>query len=81
MTKYEEHIERNPEICAGALVVRGTRVRVKVVLDNLAEGISPEDIVAAYPSLNLESVRAIVAYAAASVADDQVFPLPQALIA
>ena len=81
MTNYDRYMECQPDVCGGAWVVKGTRVRVKVVLDNLADGHSPEEIVAAYPSLSLESVRAIIAYAAASAADDQVQPLPHELIA
>ena len=79
MTNYDRYMECRPDVSGGAWVVQGTRVRVKVVLDNLADGHSPEEIVAAYPSLSLESVRAIIAYAAASAADDQVQPLPHDL--
>ena len=39
---YEDRIVSDPAICGGAPVVRGTRVRIKVVLDNLAEGHTPE---------------------------------------
>ncbi len=81
MTNYDQFMEKKSDVCGGALVVKGTRVRVKIVLDNLAEGNSPEEIVAAYPTLSLESVRAIIAYAAASAADDEVYPLPHALTA
>jgi uncharacterized protein (DUF433 family) len=80
-TNYDDYMEKNTGVCGGALVVKGTRVRVKVVLDSLAEGHSPEEIVAAYPTLTLEAVRAVVAYAAACAADDEVYPLPHALTA
>jgi uncharacterized protein (DUF433 family) len=80
-TNYDKYMEKKPSVCGGALVVKGTRVRVKVVLDSLAEGHSPEEIVASYPTLTLEAVRAVVAYAAASAADDEVYPLPHALTA
>lgn len=63
MKNYDDYMERKPGVCGGALVVKGTRVRVKVVLDSLAEGHSTEEIVASYPTLSLDSVRAIVAYA------------------
>jgi len=79
MKNYDDYMERKPGVCGGTLVVKGTRVRVKVVLDSLAEGHSPEEIVASYPTLSSDSVRAIVAYAAASAADDEVYPLPHAL--
>jgi uncharacterized protein (DUF433 family) len=48
-TNYDKYINKKPGVCGGALVVKGTRVRVKVVLDSLAEGLSPEEIVAPIP--------------------------------
>jgi uncharacterized protein (DUF433 family) len=48
---------------------------VSVVLDNLAEGLSPEEIVADYPPLALEDVRAAVAYAAALAREEELVPL------
>jgi uncharacterized protein (DUF433 family) len=80
-TFYEDRIVRNPNICGGAPIIKGTRVRVKVILDNLAEGHSPEEIVESYPTLSIRDVLAVVAFAAASVTDDYFFPVPQAFIA
>ena len=74
---YEDRIVSDPAICGGAPVVRGTRVRIKVVLDNLAEGHTPEGIVKSYPGLTVEDVQAIIAFAAASVTDDLCFPVPE----
>ena len=76
---YEDRIVSDPAICGGAPVVRGTRVRIKVVLDNLAEGHTPEGIVKSYPILTVEDVQAIIAFAAASVTDDLCFPVPEEL--
>ena len=42
----------------------GTRIPVSVVLDNLAAGCTPEELIAGYPSLTVEDVRAAVAYGA-----------------
>lgn len=79
--RYENHIEARSGICSGAPVIKGTRVRLKVVLDNLAEGHSPEQIVDAYPSLTLEDVYAVISYAAASASDERDNPLPASLTA
>lgn len=57
-------IHTDPAVCHGRPCIRGTRVPVTVVLDNLAAGLTPEEIVASYSSLTLEDVRAAVAYAA-----------------
>jgi len=61
---WRDRIASDPSICHGQACVRGTRVPVSVVLDNLASGLTPEAIVASYPSLTLEDVRAAIAYAA-----------------
>lgn len=61
---WRDRIASDPLICHGQACVRGTRVPVSVVLDNLASGLTPEAIVASYPSLTIEDVRAAIAYAA-----------------
>jgi uncharacterized protein (DUF433 family) len=65
----------DPEICHGKPCIRGTRIMVSVILDNLAEGLSPEEIVAEYPPLTVEDVRAAVAYAAMLVGEEELVPL------
>ena len=59
-------IVQNPDICGGEPVIKGTRVRLKIIFDNLAEGNSPEEIVRSYPTLSLEDIRAVIAFAAAA---------------
>ena len=78
---YEDRIVRDPAVCGGAPIIKGTRVRVKVILDNLSEGHTPEQIVESYPSLTVEDVRAVIAFAAASITDDYFFPMPEEFIA
>lgn len=80
-TLYENRIERDPRVCGGAPIIKGTRVRVKIILDNLAEGHTPEQIVKSYPSLTVDDVRAVIAFAASSVIDDYFFPMPEEFIA
>ena len=76
-TIYENRIVREPGVCGGESIIKGTRVRVKIVLDNLAEGHTPEEIVNSYPTLSIEDVRAVIAFAASSVIDDNLFPMPE----
>ena len=52
-----------------------TRVLVSVILDNLAEGVTAEEIVRDYPPLTLEDVRAAIAYAAALAREEVLVPL------
>ena len=61
---WREHITVDPEICHGRACITGTRVLVAVILDNVADGLSPEEIVRSYPSITTRSVRAAMCYAA-----------------
>lgn len=70
MFNYAERFERNPGICAGQTVVRGTRVLLRTILASLAEGDSFTQILKDFPSLTEEDLRAVVAFAAASAEDD-----------
>lgn len=75
MTQWQQRIQSNPDVCHGKACVRGTRILVSVVLDNLAEGLTPEEIVEEYPPLELEDVRAAVAYAADLAREEELVPL------
>jgi len=46
--KWQDHITVEPSVCHGKACFTGSRVRVSVVLDNLAAGQTPEDIVHSY---------------------------------
>lgn len=54
----------NPEQCGGRPCIRGMRIRVKDVLDMLAEGAAEEEILRDFPDLEAEDLRACIAYAA-----------------
>ena len=60
---WRDRISVDPAICHGKACIKGTRVMVSVVLDNLAAGETPEAIASAY-RLQREDVQAAVAYAA-----------------
>jgi len=62
--EWRERISIDPAVCHGQACIKGRRIPVAVVLDNLAAGLSAEDIVASYPTLRVEDVRAATAYAA-----------------
>ena len=61
---WRERISVDPQICHGKACIKGTRIMVSVVLDNLAAGVSIEEILKSYPSLNPEDIQAAIAYAA-----------------
>ena len=71
---YLAHITRDPQVCGGEPVVRGTRVTLKTVLASLAEGADVDDILADFPTLSVEDLRAVIAFAAASTEED--LPVP-----
>ena len=61
---WRTRIVSDPGIAHGKACIRGTRIPVSVVLDNLAAGLSAEEIIRSYPSLSPEDLRASVAYGA-----------------
>ena len=66
---WQARISVDPGVCHGRACVAGTRVMVTTVLDNLADGMTPEEITRSYTSLTVDDVRAVIAYAAAVAAD------------
>jgi len=75
-----DRISVEMDICHGKACIRGTRIMVTVILDNLAEGLSLEEIVAEYPPLTLEDIRAAIAYAALLAKEEELIPLRAALV-
>jgi len=59
-----DRITFNPEQCGGRPCIRGMRIRVKNVLDLLTAGVGEAEILADYPYLETEDIRACLAYAA-----------------
>ena len=71
---YQQYIVRDPKICGGEAVVKGTRVTVRTILASLAEGATIQEILADFPTLTELDVRAMIAFAAASAEED--LPVP-----
>jgi uncharacterized protein (DUF433 family) len=67
---WESHIVRDPKVCAGEPVFRGTRVTLRTVLASLAEGERVDEILNAFPSLTEDNVRAAIVFAAALACED-----------
>jgi uncharacterized protein (DUF433 family) len=61
---WRERITVDPLVCHGKACIKGTRVMVSVILDNLAEGVTETEILKSYPSLRSEDIKAAIAYAA-----------------
>jgi uncharacterized protein (DUF433 family) len=67
-----DRIEINPTVMLGKPVVRGTRIPVELILRKLSEGATEADLLAGYPRLTMEDIRAVLAYAADSVAHETI---------
>lgn len=72
---WHEAISVDPGVCHGRACFKGTRIMVSVVLDNLAAGLSAEEIRKSYPTLPDGAIRAAIAYAA-ELSRERVFDLP-----
>jgi len=69
--KLEEYICVDPTVMLGKPSFRGTRVTVELVLRKLAEGASIEELLASYPQLSSAAIHAAMAYAADSLAHEE----------
>lgn len=72
---WRDRITTNPQICHGKACIRGTRIMVSVILDNLASGLGQDEILKSYPSLTRPDIDAAVAYAA-ELARESVITFP-----
>jgi uncharacterized protein (DUF433 family) len=67
---YLDRIVSDPQICHGKACLKGTRIMVSVILDNLAAGKTETEIRQNYPALQTEDIRAALAYAAILARED-----------
>ena len=67
---YQDYIVRDPKICGGEPVIKGTRVTLRTILASLAEGASSDELLEDFPTLEERHVRAVIAFAAASAEED-----------
>jgi len=72
---WQDRIEINPEVLVGKPVIRGTRLAVEFIVDLLAQGWKEDDILANYPGITLEDIRACLAYASECLRAEKVYPL------
>ena len=72
---WKQYITTDPNVLHGAACFAGTHIPVTVVLDNLAHGVAPADILDQYPGLHPEHVPAALAYLA-ELAHEHVVPNP-----
>ena len=76
--RHEDVLKRitiDPNVCFGKPCIRGTRIWVSLIMDNLADGVGEDEILIAYPQLKTEDIRAALAYAA-EMTRERVIPMP-----
>lgn len=73
---WRDRLSSDPAICHGKVCIRGTRIFISVILDNLAAGLTPAEIVVEYPTLKIEDVHAAIPYAA-ELAHERMVPIPR----
>jgi uncharacterized protein (DUF433 family) len=79
-TMTTNRIEIDPNVMMGKPVIKGTRIKVELVLRKLAEGATEDDLLDAYPRLEREDIRAAIAYAAETIAHEEIILLPTSTI-
>jgi len=75
-TAWRDLVKSNPAVMHGQACISGTRIPVSVVLGCLADGMTVEEILADFPTLSPEAVRAALGYGAA-LATEELLPLPE----
>ena len=75
MNPLLERISIDPNICFGKPCIRGTRLWVSLILDWLAAGSTPEELLSNYPQLTHEDILAAIA-SGAEAARERVIPVP-----
>jgi uncharacterized protein (DUF433 family) len=70
---YLEVIIRDPRVCGGEPIVKGTRVPIRTILASLAEGATGDEILRDFPTLKESDIRAVIAFAATAAEEDLPF--------
>lgn len=69
---WQDHIEQRADVMLGKPVIKGTRLTVELILEELASGSTESELLEAYPRLRPEHVRAALGFAAASLSSESV---------
>ncbi len=75
MVDYTEKIEVNPKIMLGKPVIKGTRLTVEMVLEEMSAGKTVKDLLAAHPRLSKEGIYAVLAFAADSLKGERYYKI------
>ena len=71
---WRDCITVDPSVCHGKACIKGTRIMVSVILDNLAAGVDEKEIINSYPSLTFQDIQCAIGYAA-ELARERIVPM------
>jgi uncharacterized protein (DUF433 family) len=71
----KELIISDPKIMVGKPVIKGTRITVEHILEEMAGGLTIEELLDSYPNLSRESIQAALKFAAESVRHEVIYPI------
>ena len=75
MKDYMEYVEVNPEIMMGKPVIKGTRITVELILEELSAGKEINDLLKAHPRLTKDAIWAALAFAADAIKGERSYPI------
>ena len=68
-------IEINPKVCAGKPVIKGTRIPVSIIIEQIANGESWDSIIKGYPEVTKADIKAALFYAKSSIEHTDLIPV------
>jgi uncharacterized protein (DUF433 family) len=71
---WTKYIAIDPDLHHGDPCIRGTRIPVAIIIGSLADGMTAQEIIDAYPQLSPEAIQAALAYAADVMREDVLLP-------
>ena len=75
---WNDRIAVDPDVLVGKPVIKGTRIAVEFIIDLMARGWTPEQILVEYDHLSTEDIRACLMYAGELLRSERVYPTPPA---
>jgi uncharacterized protein (DUF433 family) len=75
MKNINKYIEINPKIMMGKPIIKGTRITVEQILEQLSVSNSIEEVFQSHPHLSKDQVHAALAFAAESIRGDEIYPI------
>lgn len=72
---FEDRIVSDPKVLVGKPVVKGSRLAVEFIIELLAKGWTPAQILENYPQITFEDILACLTYAGKVLSSEKIYPL------